>query len=99
LTEVDVSSPGIPVINNVDVEAVDQPQNIRDALARQACHPVRWVEVIQRMAHMGITHIIECGPGRVLSALTGRIEPRLQSVSLADADALVQGLQLFERVA
>ena len=74
-----MASPRIPVVNNVDVAVETDPQRIRDALARQACSPVRWVEVVKRIAAAGVGHVAECGPGKVLAGLTRRIDDRLQS--------------------
>ncbi|HUN90814.1 MAG TPA: ACP S-malonyltransferase [Burkholderiaceae bacterium] len=83
-----LDSPRVPVVNNVDVASEAAPERIRDALARQAARPVRWVEVIQAMARAGVTHVVECGPGRVLSGLTRRIDNRLESLSINDAASL-----------
>jgi [acyl-carrier-protein] S-malonyltransferase len=92
LPQVALSQPVVPVINNVDVKIEVQPDAIRDALVRQAFSPVRWVETIQAMLQAGATHIIECGPGRVLAGLTKRIAPAVQSLALADRAALEQAL-------
>ena len=73
LTSVNFQAPQIPVVNNVDVATLNDPAQIKDALARQACNPVRWVEVINSMAASGVTHVAECGPGKVLAGLTKRI--------------------------
>ena len=86
-------APRIPVVNNVDVAVVNDPAAIKDALARQACSPVRWVEVIRRLAQAGVTDVAECGPGKVLAGLTKRIEPGLQSYAITDPQALAQTLE------
>jgi len=91
--------PQIPVVNNVDVAVVDEPERIKDALARQACNPVRWVEVIRHMARSGVTHVAECGPGKVLAGLTRRIDGTLQGFAIADAAALTQTVQTLRRAA
>jgi [acyl-carrier-protein] S-malonyltransferase len=96
LEKVLVSAPRIPVVNNVDVATESDPQRIKDALARQACKPVRWVEVVRHMAAKGITHIVECGPGKVLAGMTRRIDGVLQSHALADAQSLQQALQALK---
>jgi len=93
LEKVALSSPGIAVLNNVDVAVQSKPEAIKDALVRQAASPVRWVETIRRMSEMGITHIIECGPGKVLAGMTKRITPQIQSLTLADRSALEQALK------
>lgn len=92
LADVKLAEPSIPLINNVDVAIERDPLRIVDALARQAASPVRWVETIQKMAEHGVTHVVECGPGRVLAGLTRRIAPTLESVALGDADSLRDAL-------
>ncbi|KAA0888586.1 ACP S-malonyltransferase [Pusillimonas sp. ANT_WB101] len=88
LADVNVGEPAITLINNVDVASPTQAADIKDALVRQAWHPVRWVETIQAMKTMGVTHVIECGPGKVLSGLTKRIERDLVSLSVTDPASL-----------
>jgi [acyl-carrier-protein] S-malonyltransferase len=90
---VQVSAPSISVINNVDVAVVSDPDRIKDSLVRQAASPVRWVETIRRMVDAGATHIVECGPGKVLAGMTKRIAPEVQSLSLADRASLEQALK------
>lgn len=85
LAGVPLNSPTIPLVNNVDVAIESEPARIVDALARQAASPVRWVETIRKMAADGVTHVVECGPGRVLAGLTKRIAPALESIAIADA--------------
>ena len=92
LEKVPVSAPRIPVVNNVDVAVETEPQRIRQALARQASNPVRWVEIVRRIAADGIGHIAECGPGKVLAGLTRRIDGGLKSHAIADAQSLRQTL-------
>ncbi|HVE53031.1 MAG TPA: ACP S-malonyltransferase, partial [Ramlibacter sp.] len=75
LEKVQVSAPKISVLNNVDVAIENDPARIKDALVRQAASPVRWVEIIRRMVDSGATHIVECGPGKVLAGMTKRIAP------------------------
>ena len=88
-----LSTPGIAVVNNVDVAIETQPHKIKDALVRQAASPVRWVETIARMREMGVTHVVECGPGKVLAGMTRRIWPEVQSFALADRGSLEQALK------
>ena len=93
LQNVAVSRTQIGLVNNVDVAMVSEPDKIRDALVRQAASPVRWVETIRRMAEAGVTHIIECGPGKVLAGMTKRIAPEVQSFTLADRASLEEALK------
>ena len=88
LADTAMQAPGVPVINNIDVESQRDPEQIRDALARQAAGPVRWSQIVARMAAEGVTHVVECGPGRVLSGLTKRIAPAVESLSITDAASL-----------
>lgn len=96
LGRIELSAPRIPVVNNVDVALETDTQRIKDALARQACKPVRWVEVVRRMAGAGITHVAECGPGKVLAGLTRRIDGTLQGYAITDPLSLEQTLQAFK---
>lgn len=84
------SPPSIPVINNVDVISTNDPEQIRDASRRQLFSPVQWTSTILKMAALGVTTVIECGPGKVLSGLIKRIEPTLLSVPLSHPEHLEQ---------
>jgi [acyl-carrier-protein] S-malonyltransferase len=90
LEGIQMNAPRMPVVNNVDVAMESEPRRIKAALARQACNPVRWIEVVQRIAAQGVAHVAECGPGRVLAGFTKRIDGRLQGHAIADAQMLGQ---------
>jgi [acyl-carrier-protein] S-malonyltransferase len=92
LENVVFSNPAIPVLNNVDVKEQTDPSKIKDALVRQAASPVRWVETIRAMAAQGVTHVVECGPGKVLAGLVKRIDPQVQGLAAADRASLEQAL-------
>ncbi|RAS38225.1 ACP S-malonyltransferase [Paraburkholderia bryophila] len=94
LASVNVQVPAIPVINNVDVAIVNEPAQIKDALVRQAAGAVRWVESVQAIAAQGVTHVIECGPGKVLAGLTKRIDGNLIGASVFDPASLEETLKL-----
>jgi [acyl-carrier-protein] S-malonyltransferase len=90
------SAPSIPLINNVDVAIVTDPALIKDALVRQAASPVRWVETIQQFASQGVSHVIECGPGKVLACLTKRINSDLTGDAIVDQASLERLLELLK---
>lgn len=92
LESVALAAPRIALVNNVDVREERDAARIKDALVRQAAAPVRWVETIRYVAAQGVTHVIECGPGKVLAGLVKRIDGNLQGLALADAASFEQGL-------
>ena len=94
LAGIEVRVPTIPVLNNVDVAVEDQPERIKDALVRQAYSPVRWIETVQAIAGRGVTHVFECGPGKVLAGMTKRIEASLQGGAIADVASLEDILKI-----
>lgn len=86
--------PQIPVINNVDLAQPVQPEALKEALVRQAAAPVRWVETMQAMHVAGITHVIECGPGKVLAGLVKRCSEGLTGLAMNDRAALEAALDM-----
>ena len=88
LAETTLAAPQIPVVNNIDVAVETDPDRIRDALYRQAFGPVRWVECIRQIKNMGITIVIECGPGKVLTGMSKRIDAELNAAALYDPETL-----------
>ena len=96
LANIEFKVPTIAVINNVDVEILNDPAAIKDALVRQAAKPVRWQETIQAMAAQGITQVVECGPGKVLAGLTKRIHDQVTGVPVFDEASLNEVLASFK---
>ncbi|MCP3717018.1 MULTISPECIES: ACP S-malonyltransferase [unclassified Paraburkholderia] len=96
LANVTLNAPQIPVVNNVDVAFETDPAKIRDALVRQAAGAVRWVECVQAIAAHGATHVVECGPGKVLAGLTRRIDGNLVGASVLDPKSLDEALALLK---
>lgn len=93
LGTIQVKIPVLPVLHNADVASHNDPDAIRDALARQLYSPVRWVETVQAMAAQGILLIAECAPGKVLAGLNKRIVEGVTGMALADAAALADTLE------
>lgn len=92
LQSVSLRAPTISVLHNTDVRSHADAASIRTALALQLHTPVRWSETIQALKHAGVEQVIECGPGKVLSGLTPRIEPGLSAIALSDEAALQHAL-------
>jgi len=94
LAGIALATPGIPVINNIDVKVEHTADGIREALYRQAFGPVRWVECIRAIKAQGVTTVIECGPGKVLAGMVKRIDAEMTGAALFDPATLneVKGL-------
>ena len=88
LAAMTLAAPRIPVVNNADVSCLDSGDAIRDALVRQAASPVRWVETMRAMQAQGVTHVFECGPGKVLAGLVKRCADGLVGAAINDRAAL-----------
>jgi len=95
LVQVTFAVPQTDVINNIDVAVVQDGAAIADALYRQAFGPVRWVESIQAMKARGITHVVECGPGKVLAGMVKRIDAELAGAALYDPATLAEVKELL----
>ena len=95
LAEVPIRTPDIPVIHNIDAAAHPEPQALRQALYLQAAGPVRWVDTVLELRARGLWHVLECGPGKVLSGLVKRIDPALSSMTVLDPATLVQAREML----
>jgi [acyl-carrier-protein] S-malonyltransferase len=93
LENVSIAAPKIAVLNNVDVAIETDPARIKNALVRQAASAVRWVETIRKMADSGVTHVVECGPGKVLAGMVKRIAPDVKALAAADRASLEEALK------
>jgi len=92
LENVTVQVPGIPVLHNADVKSHADGAAIKDALVRQLYCPVRWVETVLHFGQYGVTHNVECAPGKVLMGLNKRIDTNQQAMALNDGEALKSAL-------
>ena len=90
LAATSLAAPQIPVINNIDVAVETDPARLRDALYRQAFGPVRWVECVLAIKARGLTHVVECGPGKVLAGMVKRIDSELTGAPLFDGASLTE---------
>ncbi|HLP99242.1 MAG TPA: ACP S-malonyltransferase [Sideroxyarcus sp.] len=92
LDKVAVNTPSIPVLHNADVASYGDAAKIKDALVRQLYSPVRWVETVQAFGKQGVTHNVECAPGKVLAGLNKRIDTNQQALAINDGEALKAAL-------
>lgn len=97
LGELELASPAFPVLQNADVQAYAEAEQIEDALVRQLYRPVRWVETIQTMASSGVEAAGECGPGKVLAGLNKRIAPAMTVATFADRAAIDAFVELINQ--
>lgn len=95
LAETSFAALQIPLINNIDVTVKTDAAGIRDALYRQAFGAVRWVECVQAMKARGVSHVVECGPGKVLAGLVKRIDADLTGAPLFDPASMAQVKELL----
>jgi [acyl-carrier-protein] S-malonyltransferase len=92
LKDVTVSTPAVPVLHNADVASYTDAASIKDALVRQLYSPVRWVETVQALGKQGMTHNVECAPGKVLAGLNKRIDTNQLAMAINDGEALKAAL-------
>lgn len=90
LADTALAAPQIPLINNIDVAVQNEPAAIREALYRQSFGAVRWVETIQAIRARGISHIVECGPGKVLAGMVKRIDAEATGLAMYDPATLAE---------
>jgi len=88
LANIEVHISGIPVLHNADVKSYSDNASIKDALVRQLYSPVRWVETVLEFGKQGITHNVECAPGKVLAGLNKRIDTNQKSSAISDGESL-----------
>ena len=95
LASVALAAPQIPVINNIDVASPVDAAAIRDALYRQAFGPVRWVEVVRALRALGLSTVVECGPGKVLAGMVKRIDAEALSAAVFDPASLQEAKRML----
>ncbi len=95
LVGVAIATPKFPVIDNIDVRSQTDPAAIRDALYRQAFGAVRWVEIVQAIRARGVTHVLECGPGKVLAGIVKRVDADAVAAPVYDPATLAAARELL----
>jgi [acyl-carrier-protein] S-malonyltransferase len=88
LARVELATPEVPVITNVEAAPNRDASRIPELLARQVTAPVRWEESVQRLASLGVRRALEVGAGNVLAGLVKRISPEIEVLAAGDPDAI-----------
>ncbi len=88
MQDINIKASDISVIQNESADFSNDEKAIKTSLRKQLSQPVRWVESVQKMQQQGVTHLIEMGPGKVLTGLTRRIDKRLTALPVFDIDSL-----------
>ena len=92
MADIAFSVPRVPVVLNVHAEVHSDPEQIRHLLIEQIYSPVKWTSCIQAIIDSGANHLVECGPGKVLSGLNRRIDKSLKCYSLEEPEALLEAV-------
>lgn len=92
LSRTSLTAPSFSVINNADVATPADGMAIADALVRQLFMPVRWIETVATLRAASVTHIVECGPGKVLHGMVRRMAPEAACLTLSSGPALIEAL-------
>jgi [acyl-carrier-protein] S-malonyltransferase len=88
LAEISFRDLQVPVISNVSARPYRRAEEARELLREQVCAPVRWMDCVRTLAREGVQVHLEVGPGSVLTALAGRIDPSLERAHVSDAEGL-----------
>ncbi|MFC5603030.1 ACP S-malonyltransferase [Sporosarcina koreensis] len=88
LDEVEMKDASIPVVANVNAETVSDSEKIKQLLVEQLYSPVRWEDSVRELIDLGVTHFIECGPGKVLSGLVKKIDRSVTVLPVFDDETL-----------
>jgi len=93
ISATEFNKPGIPVVHNVNACTSDDPVAIRELMIEQIYSPVLWVDCVKSMAQKGVTKTVECGPGKVLSGLSKRIDKALVGMATESPADLSKALE------
>lgn len=97
LTQIDFSPARFPLVANVNAQLVTDGEQIREQLVEQLYSPVLWEDSMRRLIdEEGVTHFIECGPGKVLAGLMRKIDRNVTVVSVSDRETMEEAVRLVE---
>jgi [acyl-carrier-protein] S-malonyltransferase len=84
--------PEVPVVTNVEAKANRETARIVPLLLEQVTSPVRWIECVQELVRLGVTRMVEVGPGKVLSGLVKRVDRAVETFNVEDVPSLEKTL-------
>jgi len=94
LAAIEVTMPSIPVIQNVNAQAPQNAEQLVANLVAQLYQPVRWTACVENMAQQGVELMLECGPGKVLTGLTKRINKAVAGAAINDSASVQSALDM-----
>ncbi len=92
IAQISFNTPAIPVVHNVNAATSTNPEDIKNLMIEQIYHPVLWVSCVNALAKAGIDTCVECGPGKVLSGLSKRIDRSVSSLATETPESLASAL-------
>lgn len=78
----------VPVVTNVEADTNQASERVKPLLVMQVSSPVRWEESMRRMIEEGIDQVLEIGPGKILTGLMKRIDPKVETKNIEDIESL-----------
>lgn len=93
LDQLEMKDASTPVIANVNAQAVSDKETIKELLVEQLYSPVRWEDSVRTLLDLGVTHFIECGPGKVLSGLVKKIDRSVTVLPVYDEETLQTAIE------
>lgn len=84
---IDWQMPQIAIVQNTSAQVPADLAVLKRDLLEQLYSPVRWVESVVLLAERGVTELVECGPGKVLSGLNKRCAKGVNTYNLDTPEA------------
>ena len=98
LSKITINDASIPVVANINGQAITNRQEIEVSLVKQADHPVEWEDCVAEIINFGATTFVEVGPGKVLSSFTKKIAKEIDNLNVEDSSSLEKTLDYFKEV-
>jgi len=98
LSNFKLRDPKIPIVANSNAEILTSADDVIREFVDGLCAPVRWRDGVRRMAHSGVTHFVEVGPGRVLSSLVRRIDNSVQALTVNSLESINKFVEFQQKL-